>query len=386
MSSPAQSPHGSEPSNHFSPKWHDKLSRLIARGKKAAALALLESSIERSLPLFRTDPAIFEARRTAWLIRTHLLLEWNRPAEALAWTCLECQLSKESRDAKALRDRLLRQLNLDFEKTEEPPTQIAMETQWPGVAGMYELKAKLERDVILGLRFPQEAKRYGVPLPNGILLYGPPGCGKTFVARKIAEKLGFNFQEVKPGDLANTYVHGTQQMIKDVFETAETDGPSVLFFDELDAFTPQRQVAGHHYSAEVNEFLVRLNNCSERRILVIGATNYPDRLDSAVLRPGRLDHHYYIGLPDFAARAELFKQHLQARPCDDLDWNHLAKASEGYSAADIELLATQAARLALVEHRNIGIRHLQQAMEERPPNRREQARPRIGFQSPPRTD
>ena len=142
---------------------------------------------------------IFESRRTAWLIRTHLLLEWNRPAEALAWTCLECQLSSESRDAKALRDRLLRQLNLDFGTSESPSDQIALETQWPGVAGMYELKASLERDVIGCLRSPEEAIRYGIPLPNGILLYGPPGCGKTFIARKIAEKLAFNFVEVKPG-------------------------------------------------------------------------------------------------------------------------------------------------------------------------------------------
>lgn len=365
--------------SYLSPQWHDRLSRMISRGKKAAALAFLEQTIERSLPLFRADRAIFESRRTAWLIRTHLLLEWNRPAEALAWTCLECQISESSRDAKALRDRLLRQLNLDFEPTEVPPDQIAIETQWPGVAGMYELKAKIERDVILGLRYPEEARRYGVPLPSGILLYGPPGCGKTFIARKIAEKLGFNFVEVKPGDLASIYVHGTQEMIKGVFEKAAENASSVLFFDELDAFAPKRQSAQHHYSAEVNEFLVRLNNCSEQGILVIGATNFADRLDEAVLRPGRMDQHYYVGLPDFAARAELFKQHLQGRPCARLDWNQLAKCSEGYSAADVALLTTQAARFALLERVPIGLQHLQKAMEEHPPQKQEIRRPPIGF-------
>ena len=210
-------------------------------------------------------------------------------------------------------------------------------------------------------------------------MYGPPGCGKTFIARKIAEKLGFNFVEVKPGDLASIYVHGTQEMIKEVFEKAAENAPSVLFFDELDAFAPKRQTAQHHYSTEVNEFLVRLNNCSEQGILVIGATNFADRLDEAVLRPGRMDQHYYVGLPDFAARAELFKQHLQGRPCARLDWNQLAKCSDGYSAADVALLTTQAARFALLERVPIGPQHLQKAMEEHPPQKQEIRRPPIGF-------
>ena len=380
MALTATAPVRREQQEFLSKAWHERLSRLISRGKKAAALAFLEQTIERSLPLFRTDRAIFESRRTAWLVRTHLLLEWNRPAEALAWTCLECQLSAESRDAKALRDRLLRQLNLDFEPTEAPPDQIAVETQWPGVAGMYELKAKLERDVILSLRYPEEARRYGIPLPNGILLWGPPGCGKTFIGRKIAEKLDFDFLEIKPGDLASTYVHGTQEKIKQVFEEAAKNAPSVLFFDELDAFTPKRQAAGHHYSAEVNEFLVRLNNCSENKVLVIGATNYAERIDDAVLRPGRMDMHYYVGLPDFSARAELFKQHLSSRPCARLDFNHLAQVSDGYSPADIALIATQAARLALLQRGPIGLQHLSKAMEEHPPRPQVERRVPIGFQ------
>jgi len=363
---------------YLSAEWHDKLSRLILSRRKTAALAFLEETIERSLPLFISDRMIFESRRTAWLIRTHLLLEWNRPAEALAWTCLECQLSSGSRDAMALRDRLLRQLNLDFGASEASSEHIAVATQWPGVAGMYELKASLERDVISCLRFPEEAIRYGIPLPNGILLYGPPGCGKTFIARKIAEKLAFNFVEVKPGDLASIYVHGTQEKIKAVFAEAVRSAPTVLFFDELDAFTPKREVAGHHYSAEVNEFLVRLNNCSEQNVLVIGATNYIDRLDEAVTRAGRMDLHYFVGLPDFAARSELFRQHLKNRPCDRLDWAALAKCSTGYTPADIALLATQAAKLAFAERTPISLSHLQAAMKEHPP-RVQTDRPPIGF-------
>jgi SpoVK/Ycf46/Vps4 family AAA+-type ATPase len=350
----------------LAPAWHERLSRLISRGRKTDALAFLERTIERGLPLFRKDRAIFESRRAAWLVRTHLLLEWNRPAEALAWTCLECQLADAPADAKALRDRLLRQLDLDFESTDEAASEIATETQWPGVAGMYELKAKLERDLILPLRHPEEARRYDIPLPNGILLYGPPGCGKTFIARKIAEKLGFKFVEVKPGDLANQYVHGTQEMIRDVFAQAEQDAPAVLFFDEFDAFAASRTTAGHHYAAEVTEFLVRLDHCGTKRILVIAATNYPEKLDAAALRPGRLDQHYLVGLPDFAARTELFRTHMAKRPSQGLDWNLLATASEGYTAADIEYLCTQAARIAFQEKRRIALKHVQAAMREHP--------------------
>ena len=245
---------------------------------------------------------------------------------------------------------------------------------------MYELKANLERDVISCLRFPEEAIRYGIPLPNGILLYGPPGCGKTFIARKIAEKLAFNFVEIKPGDLASIYVHGTQEKIKEVFEEAAKNAPTVLFFDELDAFAPKREVTDHHYSAEVNEFLVRLNNCSDQKILVIGATNYIERVDEAVTRAGRMELHYFVGLPDFAARAELFRQHLKGRPCDRLDWKALAKCSMGYTPADIALLATQAAKLAFAQRTPISLSHLQTAMQNHP-RRAQPERLTIGFRN-----
>ena len=365
---------------YLSPWWRDKLSRLIVGGRKNAALDFLESAVQWTPPLFNGDPMVFEARRTAWLIRTQLLLEWNRPAEALAWACLECQLSPESPEAEALRDRLLHQLNLDAGTSESQTDKGAAGTQWPGVAGMHELKANLERDVISCLRHPEEAIRYGISLPSGILLYGPPGCGKTFIARKIAEKLAFNFVEIKPGDLASIYVHGTQERLKEVFEEAAKNAPTVLFFDELDAFAPKREIADHHYSAEVNEFLVRLNNCSEQNVLVIGATNYIERVDEAVTRAGRMDLHYFVGLPDFAARAELFRHYLKDRPCARLDWRALAECSMGYTPADIALLATQAAKLASAQGSRISMSHIQTAMQNHPP-RVQPERPMIGFRS-----
>jgi SpoVK/Ycf46/Vps4 family AAA+-type ATPase len=123
-----------------------------------------------------------------------------------------------------------------------------------------------------------------------------------------------------------------------------------------------------------------LNNCSEQEILVIGATNFSERVDDAVLRAGRMDLHYYIGLPDFAARAELFRQHLAKRSaCGPLDWSALAQCSADYSPADIALLANQAARHALIEHVVIGLPHVLKAMEEHPRQEQEAQRPPIGF-------
>ena len=197
---------------------------------------------------------------------------------------------------------------------------------------------------------------------------------------RLQKSSGSISKRLKPGDLANVDVHGTQGMIRDLFlEAAEEIAPTVLFFDELDAFTPKRQVAQHHYSAEVNEFS-RANKCSEQRVLVIGATNFAERLDEAILRAGRLDQHYYVGVPDFAARVELFKQHLKSRPCAVLNWEQLGKSSERYTAADIEFLTTQAARQALAERKRIEMKHLQKAMDERPPAGVEQ-HVRIGFRA-----
>ncbi|MBK8352704.1 MAG: ATP-binding protein [Saprospirales bacterium] len=171
---------------------------------------------------------------------------------------------------------------------------------WDGVAGMRELKAIFERDIILPLREPAIYKAYKVSLPNGVLLYGPPGCGKTFIARKLAEVLNYNFKEIKPSDLASIYVHGTQDKIGQLFADAKAQAPCMLFLDEIEALVPNRSSGGvsFHYQAEVNEFLVHLNECEKNKILVIGATNLPNLIDPAVRRPGRLDKKIFVAPPD----------------------------------------------------------------------------------------
>jgi len=228
-------------------------------------------------------------------------------------------------------------------------------TAWGGVAGMRDLKAMLERDVILPLQEPEIYAHYRLNLPNGILLYGPPGCGKTFIARKLAEVAGFSFIEVKPGDLASIYVHGTQGKIAEIFAAARKQVPCMIFFDELDAMVPKRSgdSVGHHYASEVNEFLVQLNECGRNKILIIGATNLPDRIDPAVLRPGRLDKKFFVGPPDYEARVELLRLCMANRPQEAMDWHDCAAELENYTCAEIEFIVNEAARSALAKSRPI---------------------------------
>lgn len=219
------------------------------------------------------------------------------------------------------------------------------------IAGMRELKETLIAEVINPLRDPERFKKFKVSIPNGIILYGPPGCGKTFIVRKLAEELGYNFIEVKHSDLATPYIHGSVGNIGKVFANAQENAPAIIFFDEISGLVPNRQNIqgeGSHKEEEVNEFLMQLNDASDNGILVVGATNYIDRIDPAILRPGRMDKKIYVSPPDFEARKELFKLGLSGRPYDEnIDFSELSEKTEGYSSADIiEGVVEGAARIA----------------------------------------
>lgn len=232
--------------------------------------------------------------------------------------------------------------------------KITRGSGFTGVAGMRELKQILNRDVIEPLQNKDLYEKYRLGFPNGILLYGPPGCGKTFIARKLAEEVEYNFIEIKPSDLASIYVHGSQEKIGNLFKNAIESAPAILFLDELDALVPKRDEATHHYSAEVNEFLTQLDKAGEKGVLVIGATNRIDKIDNAILRTGRMDKHFYVPPPDKEARVELFKIHSQERPIDEaIEFDKLADLTESYSCSDIEFIVNEAAREALQERRNI---------------------------------
>lgn len=238
------------------------------------------------------------------------------------------------------------------------------------IAGMEDLKETLYHEVILPLNDKALYEQYRVSIPNGMLLYGPPGCGKTFIAQKFAQEIKYNFVEVKPSDLASIYVHGTQEKIGKLFRDAEESAPTIIFIDEVDAILPSREGdLSQSYASEVNEFLAQMTECHKRGIFVIAATNRPERIDPAVLRTGRMDKVVYLPPPDVSARKAMFELHLKDRPVgSDLNVDRLAELTEYHVASDISFIVNEASRSALKERTNISQLHLESTIENNQPS------------------
>ena len=239
------------------------------------------------------------------------------------------------------------------------------------VAGMHELKKLLYEEVITALRDPDDLKAYGLTIPNGILLFGPPGCGKTYISRHLAEEMNYFFKEVFPSEIGSTFIHETTLKIREVFDYAYQHAPAIIFVDEFESMVPARRNLGahqQHTAEEVSEFLKQLEASAERRILLIAATNEPWKIDPAVQRTGRLDKKIYVGPPDKGARAEMLRFHLYGRRQEEqIDTEALADALAGYSASDLKLLVDEAARLARKVRAPISEAHLRTAAQERVP-------------------
>lgn len=249
-------------------------------------------------------------------------------------------------------------------------TQKAKGKGFDAIAGMSELKAQLKLDVIDALHKPEEYAKYGVTIPNGVLLYGPPGCGKTFFAKHFAEEVGFNFLLATPSTLKSRFINATQENIAKMFEEAEKNAPTIIFIDEINELLPNRDSDAHEMAkSAVNEMLAQMDRTGEKGIFIIGATNYPDMIDPAILRAGRLDKKFYLPPPDFEARKAMFEMYLKNRPTDfGMDYDILSTLTINYVSSDIEFLVNEASRLALKEKSRITMSILEKTINNVKPS------------------
>ncbi len=245
------------------------------------------------------------------------------------------------------------------------------------VAGMTQVKERLEAAFLAPMRNPELRKLYGKNLRGGLLLYGPPGCGKTFIARAVAGELGARFMAVSFADIIDMFVGQSERNIHELFEIARRNAPCVLFLDEVDAIGQKRsQLRNTPMRSAVNQLLLELDDVDGGNdgVFLLAATNHPWDVDSALRRPGRFDRTLLVLPPDGTARDSVFRYHLRQRPVAGVNLARLAKLTDGYSGADIAHICETGSERALMdsihrgEARMIGQPDLEAAIAEVKPS------------------
>jgi len=226
---------------------------------------------------------------------------------------------------------------------------------WEDIGGLENVKRELQELVQYPVEHPEKFLKFAMSPPKGVLFYGPPGCGKTLLAKAIANECQANFISIKGPELLTMWFGESEANVRDVFDKARQAAPCVLFFDELDSIAKARGGSvgdgGGASDRVINQVLTEMDGMgSKKNVFIIGATNRPDIIDSAILRPGRLDQLIYIPLPDLKSRMAILKANLRKSPvAKDVDLDYLAKATEGFSGADLTEICQRAGKLAIRE-------------------------------------
>ncbi|WP_433275338.1 ATP-binding protein [Pseudonocardia xinjiangensis] len=235
---------------------------------------------------------------------------------------------------------------------DEPDVVERPQVRLADVGGMQQVKDRLEAAFLAPMRNPELRRLYGKSLRGGLLLYGPPGCGKTFLARAVAGELGAAFFTVSLADVLDIFIGASERNLADVFRTVRANTPCVLFLDEVDALAQKRsQVRGSAMRGTVNQLLTELDDVlgSNDGVFVLAATNAPWDVDPAVRRPGRLDRMLLVLPPDASAREAILRYHLRDRPLSGIDLAKIVKRTDGFSGADLAHLCESAAETALLD-------------------------------------
>jgi SpoVK/Ycf46/Vps4 family AAA+-type ATPase len=312
---------------------------LLARGRAADALAHCGVVLQR-------DPA--NAEGIALLGRaTAALTGGPRTAPDFDWRAAEEQVRDIVPQAFVSDD--------DAEPGEpaldsEPPTGVRL----ADVGGMEQVKQRLDTAFLGPMRNPELAKMYGKSLRGGLLLYGPPGCGKTFIAKAVAGELGARFYSVSLADVLDQWLGAAERNIKEIFFTARRNAPCVLFLDEVDAIGHRRSRIGSGWTglrSAVNQLLTEMDSVGSDNdgVFILAATNHPWDVDPALRRPGRFDRTVLVLPPDAVARESILRYHLRERPLANIDVGVLVRRSEDFSGADLAHLVDSAAELALAD-------------------------------------
>jgi len=292
-------------------------------------------------------------------------IDLNQPIPASKLEKLKVTMSDFLSALKVIQPTLIREVFVEVP-----------EVRWDDIGGLEDVKQQLREAVEWPLKYPEVISKMGIEPPKGILLYGPPGTGKTLLAKAVATESGANFIAIRGPEILSKWVGESEKAIREVFRKARLYAPAVIFMDEIDAIAPARSFV--HDSSGVSDRVVsqlvtemdgieRLEN-----VVVIAATNRPDILDPALLRPGRFDKLIYVPPPDLPSRLEIFKIHTRNMPlAEDVDLYDLARRTENYSGADIEAVVREAALVAIREDplaEKIYMRHFNEALNKVKPS------------------